>query len=159
MVACNLSVFAGALTMRDAARDPTEVAIAQEGGAASLLQLGDGWFGWEADDQPPWGSTRSPGHLIIRAWPPSADINLLLTFALQSPKSSIVTIAAGDRALWRGQLPEGSQVPIVLPITVRDGKLDLALTTEAQPLPEGLDTAAQPIGLAMFEPRLRLRGR
>jgi hypothetical protein len=157
LVACNLTVCAGVLAFRDVPRDGREVAMAMRAGAASVLQLGDSWTGWEFDAEQPWGSTRSPGRIIVRTWPPSADVSVLLNFALQSPKPSIVTIADGNDVVWRGPLAEGRKVPVVLPLTVAGGRLELDLTMESGPVSGRLDGAPDGrIGLAMFDPHLQL---
>jgi hypothetical protein len=153
LVAANLTVFLGILTMSGGASNANEVAIARQGGASSVLELGTGWSGWLHEAQPPWGSTASPGHLIVRAWPQTRVIDLVVTFALQAPKSSLGTISTAGRVLWHGQLAEGGRVPLVLPITVTGGKADLELdvATDADFLANGL-------GVAMYDPHIRVTG-
>jgi hypothetical protein len=158
LLACNLTVFAGLLTIQvGTPLDAREVASARGGDVATVLQLGDGWYGWEHDARPSWGSTETPGHLTVRAWPASADVDLLLTFALSSPKSSVVTITGSpNKTLWRGQLSEGSRVPIVLPITVSGGRLDVSLTMDAA---QSLAPSGDRLGLAMFDPQIQVLDR
>ena len=156
LLACNLTVFAGLLTLRDVPEPNEEMATVRHWGAAGALRLGEGWFGQEHSSRHRWAWATSRGELVLLTWPRPTGMEARLVFPLRAFTTSSVRVLSRGREIWRGVLtPDLTQVQLP-PLSVNDGRLELEIVSDTPGTPEALDPNARRLAFALYDPQVSL---
>lgn len=156
LLAGNLAVPAGLLSMKDVPRDPTELAATRVRGAACVARLGQGWYGIERDRREKWAWTRGPATVVFEAWPKTPK-EVRFNFSLRSPSARTVVLRSGDRDLWRGDV--GTQITarqsVVIPLS--GGRATIEFSSSEPPIREAPGADARLLSFALYDPRLQFK--
>lgn len=153
LLAGNLSLLSGLLTLRDVPRAANELTAQRLGETVAIVRSESGWFGREQDHRRVWLWAERHGTLALETLPP-APRALTLRFGLRSLAPRTVILRVGDRELWRGETGPARTVhavtlPAGLPRLTR-----LEWSTEAPPVPEGPHPGARALGFALYDVKL-----
>lgn len=160
LVACNLTVFAGLLCLRDVPHDPLELAAARRGGVAAVLQTDGGWFNVECNSRHIWAWTESGGRVVFRTWPAQvAGTRVTITMRLRSLTSRVVTVKSAESILWQGEVGAKLQAVALPPLPLGEKPLALELFTETPGVRENASSHARLLGFALYDPVIRLEKR
>jgi hypothetical protein len=155
LVAGNLSILAGLLSLRDVPQHPGELGTQRFGGSVAVVRFEPDWFGREEDRRHVWLWTDQRGTLTIETRPPLAR-RMRVEFALRSIAPRTVILRVGDNELWRGEIgPEISQHTVTLPAN-DTGRAKLEFTSATPPVPESADPNSRQLAFALYDLRLAL---
>ena len=156
LLACNLTVFAGLVTLRDVPYDRYELAAVRQHGLACVLRLDPSWYGREVNAHHTWSWSAAGGGLEFDCWPRSARVAVQATLRLQSPSPARATIVCRGRTLWSGPVGQPLTTVTLPPEAADAGRLELTITTDGAPVRERGGADARQLGLALFDPVIRL---
>jgi hypothetical protein len=158
LLACNLTVFSGLLSVRYGLSDYNLLTMARHQEVSGTIHLGKGWYGGERNSRHRWAWAESEGHLAIATWPRSEAVETRLTLRLICLIPQTVRILAAGREIWSG--PIGKTLTVVslppLPVT---GEMDLELATDGPPVPESASPDARRLGFALYDPAISVSER
>jgi hypothetical protein len=153
LLAGNLAVAAGLLSMKDVPRDPAEIAAVRSGGAACIARLGEGWYGRENGGGRSWAWSRGRATILFEAWPRTRSA-ARFEFALNSLSPRRVVLRSGGQELWRGEIASAPTARQSVPVPIGNGRATLEFATDAPPVREGPGADARLLGFALNDPRL-----
>jgi hypothetical protein len=143
----------------ECSRYPTALAESRIGSVAGVVRHGDGWFDRESDAHHRWIWAESHGGLEIVTWPRSAAIEARLTFRMCALTPRTVRVCADGREVWRGPIGTKLSTVNLPPLLVKQGHLELELTTDTAPALESTKPDARPLGFALYDPVLSMSAR
>jgi len=153
LLAGNLTVAAGLLTMRDVPKDRMELAAVRGHGRACVATLGEGWYGRERDARHAWVWSRGPATITLEAWPKAAQVPRL-EFAARSLVPRTVVLSQAGRELWRGTVGTELTSRQSVPIPLKDGRGTIEFTTNVPAVREGPNPDARQLAFSLHDPRL-----
>ena len=154
LLAGNLTVPAGLVSMKDKPSHPREIAAAHSGEWAYLVRIDAGWYKVE---HPTWHDrawTSQRGGLLIEAWPRGTR-TATLDFSTRALRPCTVEVRQGGALLWRGTV-EAAYREIVVPFELVKGKAVLELSTDAPPVREGAGQGGRLLGFNVRDPEVRI---
>lgn len=118
-----------------------------------IVQLGDGWFGREADARHTWVWSTGPAKLEVGIRNGSSA-RVRLGFGLRSLRPRIVEVRGNGVLVWRGRVAK-KIVDLTLPaVPVADGRTELTFDTDAPAQLENSLPGARTLAFALYDPRL-----
>ncbi len=152
LIAGNLGMAAGLLTLRDVPTDPHEIAAARTGTTACIADLGTGWYGPEATRHHTWYWAKERGKVDLVAWPKS-NATIRLEFAIRAMTPRTVILRADGREVWRAAVGT-TRADHAIEILVHAGTAALEFTSDAAPVRENETPIARELGFALYDFRL-----
>jgi hypothetical protein len=125
----NLGVGAGFLVLRDFPVNTHELFAGRSGGAATVIQIGTGWFGAEHAKKHVWSWSSGRSQLALRTWA-DAPVQAQLDFGLRSLAPRTVILRSPERELWRGQVGEKT-TRFSIPLRLEPGDTRLEFSTDS----------------------------
>ncbi len=153
LVAGNLSLLSGLLTLRDVPRTANELTAQHLGDTVAVVRFDAGWFGREQDRRRVWLWAERRGILVLETLPP-ATRPLRLHFSLRSLAPRTVTLRLGDRELWRGDVGPARTAHVVTLPAGLPRLAQLEWSTDTAPVPEGSAPGGRALGFALYDVRL-----
>jgi hypothetical protein len=129
LLAGNLAVLNGALTLRDVPRDGGELAAGYVGEAAVVSRASTGWLDIDSGWRHASASSEGEAHLDVETWPHD-DRTIMLEANVTSRESGVLTVSEEGVVLWRNAIFT-RPLRVFVPCTVRNGhaRLDFATGT------------------------------
>jgi hypothetical protein len=152
LVAGNLAVFSGLLTLKDVPTDSREIAAGRAGGADCVVRVGDGWFGCERTWRHTWSWCGGTGRIDFGCWPRDSR-TVLLAFDLRSLVSRTVTVRQDGRECWKGTVGTG-KTSAQVEVRLSGGRSTLDFSTDTPAVPEAADPGARRLAFAIYDPSL-----
>ncbi len=149
LIAGNLTVFSGLLTLRDVPFDPRGLAAVRQDGVACVAREGTGWFGGEHTSRHTWAWSSGPAEVEFETWPHDNGL-LRLNFSLRSLAPRTVVIRQGGREVGRIALGT-SKVPATVDVAVTAGKAVVHFDTPTPGVPEGRGPDARVLAFALYD--------
>jgi hypothetical protein len=148
----NLGIAAGFLVLRDFPVNTRELSAGRSGGVATVVHIGDGWFGAERTPKHLWSWSSGRSQLVIETWAEAAVISRF-DFSLRTLAPRTVIIRQGDRELWRGPVGEKTtRHSLALPLA--PGRSLLLFSTDTPATRESTAADARALAFALYDPRL-----
>ena len=148
----NLGVGAGFLVLRDFPVNTHELFAGRSGGAATVIQIGPGWFGAEHARKHVWSWSSGRSQLALRTWA-DAPVQAQLDFGLRSLTPRTVFLRSPERELWRGQVGEKT-TRFSIPLRLEPGDTRLEFSTDSPATRESPNANARALAFALYDPRL-----
>ena len=148
----NLGVGAGFLVLRDFPVNTHELFAGRSGGAATVIQIGTGWFGAEHARKHVWSWSSGRSQLALRTWA-DAPVQAQLDFGLRSLAPRTVILRSPERELWRGQVGEKT-TRFSIPLRLEPGDTRLEFSTDSPATRESPKADARALAFALYDPRL-----
>ncbi len=148
----NLGIAAGFLVLRDFPVNTRELSAGRSGGVATVVHIGDGWFGAERTSKHLWSWSSGRSQLVIDTWA-NAPANVRLDFALRTLAPRTVIVRQGDRELWRGPVGEKT-APHSISLRLAPGRTNLEFYSETPPTSESPHPDARALAFALYDLRL-----
>jgi hypothetical protein len=148
----NLGIAAGFLVLRDFPANTLELSAGRSGGVATVVQIGDGWFGAERTSKHLWSWSSGRSQLVIETWA-EAPVVARLDFSLRTLAPRTVVIRQGDLELWRGPVGEMAAAHSVS-VRVAPGRTLLEFSTDTPATRESTAADARALAFALYDPRL-----
>jgi hypothetical protein len=148
----NLGVGAGFLVLRDFPVNTHELFAGRSGGAATVIQIGTGWFGAEHARKHVWSWSSGRSQLALRTWA-DAPVQAQLDFGLRSLAPRTVILRSPERELWRGQVGEKT-TRFSIPLRLEPGDTRLEFSTDSPATRESPNANARALAFALYDPRL-----
>ena len=148
----NLGVGAGFLVLRDFPVNTHELFAGRSGGAATVIQIGTGWFGAEHARKHVWSWSSGRSQLALRTWA-DAPVQAQLDFGLRSLTPRTVFLRSPERELWRGQVGEKT-TRFSIPLRLEPGDTRLEFSTDSPSTRESPKADARALAFALYDPRL-----
>lgn len=150
LLAGNLGVLSGLLTLRDTPFAAEERAAARAGDIAAIVRQGEGWFPLEEHGSHDWQWTSGRGLLLIETWPRTRPVALQLDFALRSPTPRTIVIRQSGRDLWHTDV--GPRLSTYhLNLHVLPGHDAIEFSTDTPGVPESPTTNARTLAFALYD--------
>ena len=148
----NLGVGAGFLVLRDFPVNTHELFAGRSGGAATVIQIGTGWFGAEHARKHVWSWSSGRSQLALRTWA-DAPVQAQLDFGLRSLAPRTVILRSPERELWRGQVGEKT-TRFSIPLRLEPGDTRLEFSTDSPATRDSPNANARALAFALYDPRL-----
>jgi hypothetical protein len=150
----NLGIAAGFLVLRDFPVNTRELSAGRSGGVATVVQIGDGWFGAERTAKHLWSWSPGRSQLVIETWA-EAPVVARLDFSLRTLAPRNVIIRQGDRELWRGPVGEMTAAHSIS-VRLAPGRTLLEFSTDTPATREGPAPDARALAFALYDLRLSI---
>jgi len=154
LVLGNLGIAAGFLVLRDFPVNTRELFAGRSGGAATVVQIGEGWFGAERTSRHLWSWSSGRSQLNFDTWS-DAPVTAQLAFELRAIAPCTVVIRQSGRELWRGSVGT-KKTPFTTSLRLTPGRTALEFSTDTPATREGPDARARALAFALYDPRLRV---
>ena len=148
----NLGIAAGFLVLRDFPVNTRELFAGRSGGAATVVQIGEGWFGAERTSEHVWSWSSGRSQLTVETWA-DTPITAQLDFALRALAPRTVSIRHDGRELWRGPVGEKTTRHSVS-LRVAPGRTVLEFSTDTPATREGPAADARALAFALYDPHV-----
>jgi hypothetical protein len=161
LLAANLSVASGLLSLRDVPVDPTEVAAAKSSGSAAVAHRGEGWYPAESSGRSVWAWSRGRGELVLETWG-DRDVTLDLSFKLRALQPSLIGVSVDGVEIARlkiGPNLERHVVHLHPSVRTHSGPLRISLASDQNPVAESPAPNARQLGFALYDARLEIKRR
>ncbi|MBL9189233.1 MAG: hypothetical protein JNK23_17255 [Opitutaceae bacterium] len=153
LVAGNLTVFAGLLSVRDVPQDPHEIAASRIGGTSAVVRTGAGWFDHEQSRRHRWQWARARGELTVERWARGGR-PLQIEFSLRSLAPRTVVIRHEGREIFQAAAgPAFTHHQVALPAAMAR-TITLEFATAEPPVLENAAPGARELGFALYDLRL-----
>ena len=148
----NLGIAAGLLVLRDFPVNTRELFAGRSGGAATVVQIGEGWFGAERTSKHVWSWSSGRSQLAVETWA-DTPVTAQLDFALRALAPRTVVIRHDGRELWRGPVGEKT-IRHAVSLRLAPGRTVLEFSTDTPATREGPAADARALAFALYDPRL-----
>ena len=148
----NLGIAAGFLVLRDFPVNTRELSAGRSGGVATVVQIGDGWFGAERTSKHLWSWSSGRSLLVVETWA-EAPVVARLDFSLRTLAPRTVIIRQAGLELWRGAVGEIAAGHAVS-VRLAPGRTLLEFSTDTPATREGPAADARALAFALYDPRL-----
>jgi hypothetical protein len=149
----NLTVLSGLLFLKDVPENETEYSTSRSTAGVAILNLGDGWYGPEANSSHHWLWTAKSGELLVRYWRQSRSDGTI-RFSIRSITPRTVTITEGDKVVW-SHLVSSDPMTFSVTFPVIQSRADLRFSSEAEPTRTPGDVRA--LNFEVYDPVIVLR--
>lgn len=154
LLAGNLTVCAGFVALRDAPRDPGELAAAHERGTACIVRVGDGWHGREASRSHVWFWTAAGGSVRLETWP-KRRARVELEFGVRSLQPRSVIVRQGGQEVARVEV--GAKLTTAsVPLEITGGATEIEFLTDTPGQRESPAPNARELAFALYDLRVRV---
>jgi hypothetical protein len=148
----NLGLGAGFLVLRDFPVNTRELFAGNSGGAGTIVQIGEGWFGAERTRNHVWSWSPGRSQLDIETWA-DAPVTARLDFSLRALTPCVVVIRQSGRELWRGSVGlKASRHTASLRLA--PGHTLLEFSTDTPGTRENAAADARALAFALYDPSL-----
>jgi hypothetical protein len=116
--------------------------------------IGDGWFGLERHGRDEWVWTSGRATLSLQVSGRGTVGPVTLRFALRGRGARKVTVRAGDRVLWEGDVGEQYRPVMLQGLELPPGTTTLDFSTDVPGVPESEAVGARSLAFAVYNLRL-----
>jgi len=148
----NLGVGAGFLVLRDFPVNTHELFAGRKGGAATVIEIENGWFGAEHTPKHVWSWSAGRAQLVLRTWA-DAPVQTQFDFGLRSLTPRTVILRSAEHEIWRGQVGEKT-TRFSVPLALGPGDTRLEFSTDSPATRESPHADARALAFALYDPRL-----
>ena len=152
LLAGNLGVAAGFLSLFFFSDPLTDMAAVRAAGFAQISGADNGWFEGEHSARHAWSWNRGSARLDIETWPHSSR-PVAFSFALRSLTPRTVTIRQDGKELWRGEVGR-NYIPVRIACHVAEGRAFLDMATDSPAVPDRSGSDARRVAFAIYDPCL-----
>lgn len=153
-VAVNVAAAIALLATLSTQRAADELAVRRLGFAKASVALGDGWFPLERHARDEWTWSGGRAQLNLHLGGTHVPRRVTLRFALASVGRRTVTIRAGARELWRGEVGEQRVAVVIDALELSPGDTTLEFTTDIAGINETPAAGGRTLAFALYNLRL-----
>lgn len=161
LLAVNLSVPAGLLSLRDVPRDAAEVAATSSRHGAAVARRAEGWYPPESAGRSTWAWTRGRAAIALETWG-DRDVQIDLSFKLRALRPCVIAVSVDGTEVARlkiGATLERHVVHLRPAARTSTGPLIIGFASDQEPTNESTAPHARQLGFALYDPRLEMKGR
>lgn len=156
LLAGNLSVFSGTVALARTSGNTVELASGSEGGVASAVRAGSGWYGIEQKGRHRWDWSPGKAALILETWPRVSAVSRI-DLRIRALGLRNVTIRQDGRDLWSGEVA-AKELSVSLQATLTMGRAELEISSPGAPKRPPSSSDPRELAFAVYDPTVSIIG-